>query len=155
MAGRGPSPKPATKRARSNSDPMGVRVVESGPAPAPELPEAMPTPDGPLPWPEQTLRWWANWLADPLAADFRTSDWDELLAAAVLHGRFWAGDVKVAPELRLRTAKFGATPEDRLRLRIQFSAADEADDKAARRRARTEDGPGSSRGRYKQLRAVE
>ena len=29
----------------------------------------------------------------------------------------------LAGELRLRTAKFGSTPEDRLRLRIQFAEA--------------------------------
>lgn len=154
MAGRGPAPKDPAKRARTNSDPLGIRVVSSEPAPAPELPEYMPgaSEDGPQPWPPQTLAWWDNWINDPLTSEFRTADWDELLISAVLHARFWTGDVKVAGELRLRTAKFGATPEDRARLRITYGAAEDADDKAARRRARTDE---PAKGRYNQLRAVE
>jgi hypothetical protein len=60
---------------------------------------------------------------------FTESDWSELLDTALLHARLWRGEVSVAPELRLRVAKFGATPEDRARLRIQFAQADEADSK--------------------------
>ena len=41
----------------------------------------------------------------------------------------------MAAELRLRVAKFGATPEDRARLRIQFAQADEADSKRPEKRA--------------------
>ena len=151
MAGRGPTPKPAGQRARTNSDPLGVRVVTSEPTPAPELPELMPGVE-PMPWPRQTLTWWNNWVNDPLTAEFRTADWDELLISAVLHGAFWSGDTKVAGELRLRTSKFGATPEDRARLRITYGAADDAEDKAARRRARTEE---PAKGRYSRLKAVE
>ena len=44
----------------------------------------------------------------------------ELLDTAMIHARFWLGDARLAPELRLRTAKFGATPEDRQRLKIKF-----------------------------------
>ena len=36
------------------------------------------------------------------------------------------GDLKQAAELRLRVAKFGATPEDRMRLRLQVIAPDAA-----------------------------
>ncbi|WP_443701391.1 phage terminase small subunit [Prescottella equi] len=50
--------------------------------------------------------------------------------------------------MRLRVAKFGATPEDRARLRIQFAAADEADGK------RTRPAGGSSRDRRGPLKAV-
>lgn len=149
MAGRGPAPKPASQRARTNSDPMGVRVVKAEPVPAPDLPETMPGGD---PWPVETVTWWEHWRNDPLAAEFRTSDWDELLTAALLHGRVWSGEVKYAAELRLRVAKFGATQEDRARLRITYAHADEADDKVARRRAAT-DQPVKSR--YQGLRAVD
>ena len=41
-------------------------------------------------------------------------------------------DISVLPELRLRVAKFGATPEDRARLRMQFAEADEADGRRPR-----------------------
>lgn len=71
------------------------------------------------------------WADSPLSDDFTSTDWSELLDTAFLHARFWRGDIKVAGELRLRVAKFGATPEDRARLRIQFAQADEADEKRA------------------------
>lgn len=148
MSGRGVPPKRPQDRARTNADPVAVRTLGSEIAPPPELPPT--TPDGD-PWPEQTLIWWGHWIVDPLTSEFRTSDWDELLATACLHAKFWQGDYKVAAELRQRTAKFGATPEDRLRLRIQFVAAEEADDKSARRRAAV-DQPVA--GTYSSLRAV-
>lgn len=147
MPGRGPMPKPAGKRARTNSDPMGIKLVTSEPVPQPPLPDFMPDGD---PWPEQTRMWWEMWGRDPLAADFRFTDWSELMDCAVVHGQFWAGDIKQASELRLRTAKFGATAEDRARLRIQYAAADEADEK--RRTSR----PGAdARGSYAGLRVAK
>ena len=39
------------------------------------------------------------------------------------------GQWTLAAEVRLRVAKFGATPEDRARLRMVFADADEKDDK--------------------------
>lgn len=148
MAGRGPAPKPSDQRVRRNAEAQGMRVVESDPVEQPELPELMP--DG-EPWPEQTALWWRMWGEDPLSAEFRSTDWSELLDTAVIHGRYWSGEIKLAGELRLRTGKFGATAEDRARLRIQFAAADEAEDK----RSRSTSGAGSSsRARRGALKAV-
>lgn len=129
MAGRGPAPKDPSKRARTNTDPMGLRVIAASVSAQPELPELMPNME---PWPKATRAWWQMWADSPLSGDFTANDWSELLDAAVLHGGYWSGDVKLAPELRLRVAKFGATPEDRARLRIQFAQADEADEKRTR-----------------------
>lgn len=147
MAGRGPAPKPAEKRARRNKDPVALRIVESDPVAQPPLPELMPNGE---PWPSRTVEWWEMWGDDPLADDFRPTDWSELMDCAVIHGAYWSGELKLAGELRLRTAKFGATQEDRARLRIQYAAADEADEK--RRHSK----PGADvRGRYKALKAVD
>jgi hypothetical protein len=74
---------------------------------------------GGIEWPVVTLAWWETWRRSPQAAAFTDTDWDFLVDTALLHARFWAGDEKVAGELRLRVAKFGATPEDRARLRMQ------------------------------------
>ena len=102
------------------------------------------------PWPLRTLQWWEMCGEDPLAEDFRPTDWSELMDCAVIHGEFWSGNTGVANELRLRTGKFGATAEDRAKLRIQYAAADEADEK--RRHSK----PGADvRGRYKALKAVD
>ena len=149
MAGRGPIPKEASKRARTNKGPA-MHIIESDPVPQPSLPELMPNGE---PWPVRTVEWWAMWGADPLAAEFRATDWSELMDCAVIHGAYWSGDVKLAGELRLRTAKFGATAEDRARLRIQYAAADEADDKRDRRRAGSKGG--QVKGRYSQLKVVD
>ncbi|MFN2344761.1 MAG: hypothetical protein ABR616_03485 [Dermatophilaceae bacterium] len=35
-----------------------------------------------------------------------------------MHAEFWMGNRALAPELRIRVAKFGATPEDRARLKM-------------------------------------
>ncbi|MDM3894761.1 hypothetical protein [Mycobacterium intracellulare] len=83
-------------------------------------------------WPAQTRAWWKMWAESKLAEKFTANDWSELLDTARLHAAFWSGDLKVAPELRLRVAKFGATPEDRAKLRIVFAEADKAESGGAK-----------------------
>lgn len=112
MAGSGPAPKSAGKRRRRNVDPVPVTKLEQPTqSRGPDLP--------PGPWHGQTIQWWENWRGSPQAASFLATDWDVLLETALLHTMFWAGNEKVAGELRLRVAKFGATVEDRARLRMQ------------------------------------
>lgn len=122
MAGRGAPPKPAHRRARKNKDTVEMRVVEVTPSGQPELPDHS---EG---WHPQTLRWWEMWGESPLAAEFTANDWNELSDTAVIHSAFWNGAISAGAELRLRVAKFGATPEDRARLRITFAAAEQADE---------------------------
>lgn len=147
MAGRGPAPKDPSTRARRNKDPQALRVIEAEPQAQPSLPEVVV--DGePFEWPQITQDWWAMWGASPLSEDFTANDWFELMDTALLHAQYWSGKMSVAGELRLRVAKFGATPEDRARLRIQFAQADEADEKRTRTR------PSSARERRGPLKAV-
>lgn len=121
MAGRGPAPKDPSRlvghgsRKRRQGE---LRVVCVDPAEQPPLPQDVE-------WPAATRTWWRMWGQSPLTDLFTETDWSELLDAALLHARLWSGQVSVAPELRLRVAKFGATPEDRARLRIQFAQAAE------------------------------
>ena len=132
MAGRGPQPKDPSRRARTNKDPMALRVITAAPMIQPDLPTVMVEEDGELTefiWPAVTLEWWKMWAVSPLSADFTSTDWSELRDTAKLHAEFWQGKSSVASELRLRVAKFGATPEDRARLRITFAQADDAEDK--------------------------
>ena len=132
MAGRGPTPKPAERRARRNADPVALRVIHAEPVEQPELPTIELEDDGEIAefcWPARTQEWWRMWRESPLSAEFTANDWSELLDTALLHARFWRGDVKLAGELRLRVAKFGATPEDRARLRITFAQADQAEER--------------------------
>ena len=125
MAGRGPAPKPPDQRARRNKDPIALKVIEAEPVSQPDL------PDGD--WHPRTMDWWRMWGESPLSTEFTANDWSELLDTALIHTAFWSGDTKQAAELRQRAAKFGATPEDRARLRIQFAAAEEADEKRPNR----------------------
>ena len=156
MAGRGPAPKDPSKRVRRNSDPVALRVIKADPIAQPELPEfdMQVEVDGELAsrrfnWPERTREWWRMWNESPLTDDYTQTDWDFLLDTAFLHAQFWQGDTKLGSELRLRVAKFGATPEDRARLRIQFAQADEAEEKRARK-------PGqASRSRRGPLKSIE
>lgn len=88
-------------------------------------------------WPAQTRAWWKMWADSELSKKFTSTDWSELLDTARLHAAYWSGDLKVAAELRLRTAKFGATPEDRARLGIQFMFADPAAPQSSTTKAST------------------
>jgi len=135
MAGRGPAPKDPDKRARRNK-PTELRVIVATPMAQPDLPTVEVEDDGELvafTWPARTRDWWHMWGESPLAAEFTATDWSELMDTALLHAQLWKGNLKVAAELRLRVAKFGATPEDRARLRITFAQADEADEKRGTR----------------------
>lgn len=128
MAGHGPAPKPASRRARTNKDPVASRVLEAeGVAPA-DLPmDLLPEGDE---WHPATLRWWQRWCESPLADNLPAVDWSELEACAVLHHEFMRKrSFTLGSELRLRMAKWGATPEDRARLRISIADADEKDAK--------------------------
>jgi hypothetical protein len=132
MAGRGPQPKEPGRRARANKDSVAQTVLRFERAEPPDLPTLSVMKDGELvehQWPPRTLDWWEMWKASPQAEHFSSTDWDFLLDTAVVHARLWSGEMSAAAELRLRVAKFGATPEDRARLRMQFAAADEADGK--------------------------
>jgi hypothetical protein len=154
MAGRGPAPKDPDKRARRNKDSTGLalRVLPAMPSTQPDLPTFSIEADGELVefvWPAQTLEWWAMWRDSSLSDEYAATDWAELAITAQYHAAIWRGDLKAGTEYRLRVSKFGATPEDRARLRITFAAADQAE------APRTSSATGSSRDRYNGLRAAE
>ena len=118
MAGRGPAPSGRRSRARDEklSAPV-VEVVADEQLRGPDLPESVD-------WPAATVAWWDTWRSSPLTQTWTPTDWDFLLDTAVLHAEFWSGNLSVAAELRLRVAKFGATPEDRARLKVSIKTPD-------------------------------
>lgn len=127
MAGNGPAPKPANRRARRNADPKALTVLRFDPAAAPGLPDD-------IDWHPRTLDWWKMWADSAQAENFTATDWSFLLDTALMHHAMWSkGQWTLAAEVRLRVAKFGATPEDRARLRMVFADADEKDEKRAKR----------------------
>lgn len=113
MPGRGPAPKAVRSRPNDTARRQAemTKVAQDGAIRGPDLPE--------YDWHPRTLAWWETWRRSPLAQEFGQTDWDFLIDTAFLHSAMWNGDVRLAGELRLRSAKFGATPEDRLRLKVQ------------------------------------
>lgn len=158
MAGQGPAPKADGRRVRRNKQPETTTFYVD-PVDQPPLPEVRD-------WPAETLEWWEAWGRNPLSSSFTDADWSFLMDTALLHAAVWGdGELKLLPELRLRVAKYGATPEDRARLRIQFAEADAKDRGSSGRSSK--DAPSedvvanasgsSARARYSRahLRAVE
>jgi hypothetical protein len=121
MSGKGRVPKAELSRADRSVQRAAefVPVTADGVLRGPDLPDT-------IPWTVQTAKWWLTWRRSPQAQTFTESDWDFLLDTAMLHQEFWSGSLSVAGELRLRVGKFGATPEDRMRLRLQVTAEDAA-----------------------------
>lgn len=129
-------PKPDDKLV-SRHPKVAMRVIQG----------ALVAPQPPLPairWPKRTIEWWEMWGESPLTAEFTANDWSELLDTAFIHATMWSRKsstnerMNAARELRQRAAKFGATPEDRVRLRIQFAYADVTEERADEARARKE-----------------
>lgn len=140
MAGRGPAPKETRSRSRDQrrrGDELLV-VEADGKTHGPDLPDD-------IDWPDATRTWWETWRLAPQAQTFTGTDWSFLLDTAVLHMEFWDGDRSVAAELRLRAAKFGATPEDRARLKIAVG-----DPKGNRQAPRTQPKAAERKGRLLQ-----
>jgi hypothetical protein len=118
MAGRGPAPKdPATRKRRNATIPM-TTIADDGTLHGPDLPEGV-LPKGDT-WHTRTVTWWTTWRRSPQAQTFIATDWDFLIDTALMHHTMWQeGRWEFASELRLRAAKYGATPEDRMRLKLQ------------------------------------
>lgn len=111
MAGRGRAPKDPDKRHRTNADPIPTTKLEGAKAEPPALPVHLSSHP-------EVSQWWQTWIDSAQAETFTNTDWQFLYDTAFIAHEFYNGDMKVAGEFRLRVAKFGATPEDRARLRL-------------------------------------
>lgn len=138
MAGMGPAPK--DQRSRKRDTPTRDIIKSDGKVGGWELPDdVLPilpddeqvNPDSVMreEWHPQTRRWWDNWRSSPQASKMVSApDWDYMLDTALLHHQMWMSGGKNserAAEIRLRVAAFGATPADRLRLRIEIEVPEE------------------------------
>lgn len=116
MAGRGPAPK--GKRSRDRDTPEFDELEDDGEVYGQPLPEGV-LPDGEA-WHPQTVKWWESLRRFPLLKDEPEIGWQFLVDTALMHHTMWTkGRWEFASELRLRVAKYGATPEDRMRLKIK------------------------------------
>lgn len=89
-----------------------------------------PLPEGVLPngeeWHPQTVSVWNALRRHPIMQDEGALAWEFLIDTALMHHTMWTkGRWEFAGEVRLRFAKFGATPEDRMRLKAKVSTPTE------------------------------
>jgi hypothetical protein len=79
-------------------------------------------------WHPQTLALWDSLRSSPLLADEPALGWVFLVDTARMHHLMWTRGRwdDYAPEVRLRLAKFGATPEDRMRLKVKVTRPGDA-----------------------------
>lgn len=119
MAGNGPPPKetrsrPRDAKARANEFTTLVQDDEV---------RGFDLPPGVLPddadWHPMTVQFWETWRRAPQAQAMTDTDWLAHLDTALMHHVMWSkGRWEYASEIRLRSAKCGATVEDRLKLRM-------------------------------------
>lgn len=117
MAGRGPAPKAARVRDRATVELEEIPVT--GELHGPPLP-VCPDEGG---WHPQTVALWDSLRSSALLADEPELGWVFLIDTARMHHLMWTRGRwdDYASEVRLRLAKFGATPEDRMRLKVKVT----------------------------------
>jgi hypothetical protein len=79
------------------------------------------------------------------------TDWIELEITTLLVDQLYLGDTKLAGEIRQRVAKWGATNEDRARLRMSF---EKKDDEGSESPSKGSEVPEMDDELFKRLRAV-
>jgi hypothetical protein len=115
MAGRGPAPKGERVRGRVALEELPATGELHGP-PLPECPD-----EGG--WHPRTVDLWESLRVSPLLADEPELGWVFLVDTARMHHLMWTRGRwdDYASEVRIRLAKFGATPEDRMRLKVKVT----------------------------------
>lgn len=140
MAGRGPAPKQNAQR-RNKENKVRSVVKYDGAIRGFELPDAREVlppayerdadgawvPVEQNEWHPMTVRMWESFRSSPMAVAMATEvDWAYLLDTMLMHHSMWTkGSFDMAAEVRQRLAKFGATNEDRMRLRMEVEVPEQ------------------------------
>jgi hypothetical protein len=123
MAGRGPAPKPAHLRQRTNKKASNAVLI------APDDPtiQPIPNPDNRV-WHPLTLQAWHHAWSSPMASQWIETDADALGRLALLWDEFYQRpSADALKEIRLQSALFGLSPLDRSRLQWEVSRGEEAE----------------------------
>lgn len=121
-------PKDDSVRQRRNAPPIPTTILDrrkDNELIGPDLPKEFS-------WGKRTREWWDMWRRSEIAPRMEKSDWEHLMDTANLHNEYWsrtlppASMTSYAAEIRRRVAAFGATLEDRLKLRIKFADTEES-----------------------------
>ncbi|MDQ1016684.1 phage terminase small subunit [Streptomyces afghaniensis] len=115
---RGPAPKDNAQRRNVHPN---AQTLPAELQPGRELPKGLgiTTPGA--------KRFWRTWSTAPQTAAWTETDWAELELTTKLVDGLFLGDLKLAGEIRQRVAKWGATVEDRARLRMTFQKPGEGE----------------------------
>jgi len=120
MPGRGPAPKDASQRRRTNTPTRGEWTEVRAPAKPviPTLAKAAPAPSGG--WPARSKAVWESWRQDPATTVWGPGD----LAAAVeliyVHaGWVELGPASLAAEIRMRSEALGLSPKGKQDRRLR------------------------------------
>lgn len=122
MAGKGPPPKPANLRQRTN------KKAGSGQIFAPESPmvRPIPNPDERV-WHPLTIAAWNRAWESPMASQWLETDADGLGRLALLWDDFYKRPgPNVMAEIRLQETRFGLSPLDRSRLQWEVDKGEQA-----------------------------
>ena len=131
MAGRGPAPKSARLRQRTNKK-SGATVLPMRSSAA-SIPKLADRPDGRA-WHPKTLAAWREFFESPMAEAWLQTDITGLEMVAALYDEFYkTGDIEYMKEIRLQRPCYGLTPLDRSRLQWEIARGDEADGRRQRR----------------------
>lgn len=128
-----PGPMPKKNPARRNKTTTRATLPRDHSVVAPKLPARESE------WHEQTVAWWADIWASPMAPEFERADLHGLFVLADLVDAFWTAEspkerTALAAEIRLQRRDFGLTPLDRRRLQWEIERAEDAQDRGQRRR---------------------
>lgn len=116
------------RRTRADKSIQRTVIIDEGKVYGPELPDdVLPAEQT---WHPQTLAWWDSVRRFPLMKNETAFGWNFLIDTALMHHTMWTkGRWEFAGEIRIRLAKYGVTPGDRLTLKIQLEPKDDVIDK--------------------------
>lgn len=109
---RGPAPGPNARR--RNTPALGEHGMTDAPAEGRALPKALGIQTS------GAKRFWKTWASAPQTQHWLETDWSELEITTKLVDEFFQGNTRLAGEIRQRVGRWGATTEDRARLRMDF-----------------------------------
>src|SRR6476620_4054058 len=120
---KGPPPTEGSQhQAKNGSIYPKVPVNWDGEKRGPELPEGFN-------WGPITIAWWEKWRNSPQSMVMLDSDWSLMLETALLVEMLWypssrmgaVSATQLAAEIRRRVAAYGASFEDRTKLRMEIT----------------------------------
>lgn len=131
--------KHASVRQRANR--ASTSATLRAPAPdaviIPELPDRKDWQGEVVPWREETMEWWEDVWASPMASEFVNADFHGLYRLAMLVDEFYCDpSSRNHSEVRIAQQAYGLTPYDRRRLEWTVEQSEDAKERGAQRRSR-------------------